>query len=47
MLHDVSETHLSYVEYSHVLEHLSRLDSYAMVGIANINYEYSTNYRSD
>ncbi len=47
MLHDVVETHQSYAEYAYVLDNLVKQDSYAMIGIANINYEYSTLYRND
>jgi len=47
MLHEVMETQQAYEEFAFVLEKLQKMDSYAMIGIANINYQISTMYRGD
>lgn len=47
ILTDLSELDKAYEEFRYVLEHLSKDDSYAIIGMANINYEHSTRCRED
>lgn len=47
LLNDISELDKAYEEFKHVAERLSKGDSYALLGLANINYEQSTRCRDN
>lgn len=46
-LTDISELEKAYEEFRYVLAELKQVDSYALIGQGNINYEWSTRQREN